>query len=215
MSRMLVTRPDFDRTTRYISGWAEKVIDFAKEKNVGVLDLHASRANRKVFESMLRKRRPSFVFLNGHGDSDMVGGQNNEPLVQTGLNEEVLAETVTYALSCCSAKDLGPSAVRRGKGAFIGYREEFIFLFTEAQRTRPDEDPLARNFFEPSNQVAVSLLKGHDARTAHANSKQAFVRNIRKLLSSETSAADSSAVRYLFWNLRHQVCLGNGDATIV
>lgn len=36
---MLVTRPNFDLTTRYISIWAKKIIALAKEKGGAVFDL--------------------------------------------------------------------------------------------------------------------------------------------------------------------------------
>lgn len=212
--RILVTRPNSDRTTRYISEWAKGVIEFAQQKSCDVLDLAGKRANRKEFESMIRKNAPSFLFLNGHGNVDVVTGQDEEPLVQAGVNEEVLKGAVTYALSCSSGKTLGPKAIDRGATAYIGYREEFIFLFDETRRTRPAEDELAAHFFESSNQVAVSLLKGHTAKEAHENSKQSFGRGIRKLLTSQATDQESAAIRYLFWDMQHQVCLGNGDATI-
>lgn len=213
-SRMLVTRPNSDRTTRYISAWAEEVMEVAEQKGCAVFDLSGMRANRREFESMVKKHGPSFVFLNGHGSPGVVTGQSEEPLVVADDNEGMLKDTVTYALSCSSGKSLGPKAVEAGAAAFIGYREEFIFLFDEAQRTRPAQDALATHFAESSNQVAISLLKGHTAREAHEQSQQSFERSIRKLLTSQTTDRESAALRYLFWNMKHQVCLGNGDTKI-
>lgn len=213
-SRMLVTRPNSDRTTRYISEWAKKVISFAEQNGCDVLDLEGKRANRKEFESMIRKHGPAFLFLNGHGNSHAVTGQNEESLVQAEVNEESLKGAVTYALSCSSGSVLGPKAVQAGARAYIGYREEFIFLFDELRRTRPAQDGLAAHFCEASNQVAISLLKGHTAKEAHENSKQAFARGIRKLLTSQATGQESAAIRYLFWDLQHQVCLGDGEAKI-
>lgn len=214
MRRMLITRPNYDRTTKYISEWAKKVIKVAKEKSYEVFDLDGKRANRKDFESMIRKLKPSFLFLNGHGNTDVVTGQNDEPLVQANVNEDILTGIVTYALSCSSGKVLGPKAIERGATAYIGYREEFIFLFDETRRTQPIMDKLAAHFFEPSNQVAVALLKGHTAKEAHENSKGYFGRGIHKLLTSQATDQESVAIRYLFWDMQHQVCLGNGDAKI-
>ncbi len=213
-SRMLVTRPNSDRTTRYISAWAEEVIDCAEQKSCAVFDLSGKRASRKEFENIVRKQSPSFVFLNGHGSPYVVTGQNEESLVAANDNEGILKGTVTYALSCSSAKSLGPKAVEAGATAFIGYKEEFIFLFDEAQRTRPGQDELATHFADSSNQVAISLLKGHSAREAHEQSQQSFGRSIRKLLTSQATDRESAALRYLFWNMQHQVCLGNSEAKI-
>ncbi|HBL39683.1 TPA: hypothetical protein DDZ10_03370 [Candidatus Uhrbacteria bacterium] len=212
--RLLVTRPNFDRTTRYVSVWAKDVIKVAEQKGFTVLDLVGKRANRREFEGMVRKHKPSFLFLNGHGSADAITGQNEEPLVEVGVNADVLKGAVTYALSCSSGKTLGVQAVAHGADAYIGYREEFIFLFDEAMRTRPGQDELAAHFSTSSNQVALSLLKGHTAKEAHENSRQSFARSMRKLLTSEATDRESAAIRYLFWNMRHQVCLGNGSAKI-
>lgn len=209
----MVTRPNSDRTTRYISEWAGKVIEMAESKGFGVLDLKGKRANRKEFESMLKKHTPSFIFLNGHGDNEAVTGQNEEVLVQAGVNEKLLRATVVYALACSSGAVLGPKSVESGARAFIGYRKKFIFFYNPSQRTQPFTDTLARYFLEPSNQVAVSLLKGHNAKTAYENSQRAFQRNIQKLIVSKATGSESAAIRFLYSNMQYQVCLGDGNAT--
>jgi len=206
---LLVTRPNSDRTTRYISTWAEKVISLAQEKGLAVFDLARNRANRKELESMIRRNEPSLIFLNGHGHDTVVTGQDGEVLIEAGSNENILKKRIVYALSCRSGKVLGPRCVQAGTEAYIGYDEDFIFLFEESKRTHPEQDKTAELFLTPSNQVVISLLKGHSAEEAHANSKRSFVRNIKKLLSSQTSSSDSQAVRYLIWDMQHQVCLGN------
>ncbi|MBI2443770.1 MAG: hypothetical protein HYV42_00820 [Candidatus Magasanikbacteria bacterium] len=204
--RLLVTRPNFDLTTRYISTWANKIITLAKEKGSDVFDLDKKRASRKEFESMIKKNEPTIVFLNGHGNYDVVTGQDNEELVRAGDNEKLLKSKVIYALSCRSGKILGPSSIKAEADAYIGYDEDFIFLYDENKRTRPEQDKTAEIFLEPSNQVMVSLLKNHTPKEAHKNSKQSFARKIKKLLSSQSTVLESSAVRYLIWNMQHQVC---------
>lgn len=207
---LLVTRPNSDLTTRYISHWAEKIIALAEEKGSDVFDLDKQRANRKEFESVIIKKKPSLVFLNGHGDYDLVAGQDDEELICAGDNEKLLKSKIVYALSCRSGKILGPSSVKSGADAYIGYDEDFIFLYDENKRTRPEQDKTAEMFLEPSNQVMVSLLKNHAPQEAHKNSKQSFSRRIKKLLSSQSTALESSAVRYLIWNMQHQVCCEKG-----
>lgn len=203
---LLVTRPNSDLTTRYISVWAKKIITLAKDKGVSVFDLDKKRANRKEFESMMRKNKPSLVFLNGHGDYNFVAGQYDENLVCAGENEKILESKIVYALSCRSGKGLGPSSVKSGADAYIGYSEDFIFLYDENKKTLPEQDKTAELFSEPSNQVMVSLLKNHSPKEAHANSKQSFARKVKKLLSSKSTVLESSVVRYLIWDMQHQVC---------
>jgi len=208
---LLITRPNFDLTTRYLFIWAEKIIGLAKEKCGKVFDLSGKRANRKEFESMMKKHEPNLVFLNGHGDSEVVAGQDNEELIHAGENEKILKSKIVYALSCCSGKILGPQSVKSGAEAYIGYDEDFIFLYEENKQTRPEQDKTAEMFLEPANQVMVSLLKDHSPKKAHFNSKKSFVRNIRKLLSSQSVAIGGSVVRYLIWDMQHQVCYERED----
>lgn len=203
---LLVTRPNFDLTTRYISIWAEKIIKFAKSKNKNVFDLGRNRANRRELESMIRKHSPSLIFLNGHGDENQVAGQNNEVLISLGDNENVLKDKSVYALSCRSGKLLGPGSIKSGASSYIGYEGDFIFLYDEKRINRPKEDKTAEIFLEPSNQVMISLLKNHTAKEAHENSKLSFAKRIRKMLSSQSTQIESSAVRYLIWDMQCQVC---------
>lgn len=203
---LLVTRPNFDLTTRYLSAWAKKIIELAKEKCDKVFDLNEQRARRQEFESMMKKNEPTLVFINGHGDWDIVAGQDNDRLVRVGENEGILKSKVIYALACRSGKILGPQSVKFGANAYIGYNDDFIFLYNQDKRMYPEQDTVAAIFLEPSNQVMVSLLKNHSPQEAHINSKKSFARKITKLLSSQSSAVESSAVKYLIWDMQHQVC---------
>ena len=118
---ILATRPDFELTTKYISSWASKVLEFAREKEVVVFDLAKEKANRQELETVVREQSPDFVFLNGHGDYDKVCGQDNECLIEADDNAEILSGKIVYALSCRSADTLGKRAVEKGALAYIGY----------------------------------------------------------------------------------------------
>lgn len=212
---LLITRPNYDYTTRYISAWAQGVVDEAVARGLVVSDLKANRASRAVFESVLQKMVPRFIFINGHGDDALITGQDGEILVRAGENEAILKNLIVYALSCRSARILGPASVQGGARAYIGYREDFIFMYSAENRTRPINDSLAGLFLEPSNRVALALLKGHSVHDACMSGKRAFVRNIQKLLSSQTSTDDSSALRYLLWDMQHMVYHGDATASLV
>ncbi len=79
---------------------------------------------------------------------------------------------------------------------------------------KPLSDQTAKLFLEPSNQVATTLIKGHSSIEADTRAKNAFRKNIRKLLTGETQKEDSATLRFLFWNMKHQVCLGDPEATV-
>ena len=209
--RLLLTRPDHDYATRYLSAWAEKFFNLAEEKRYSIIDLRRERANRKEFESVLRKRNPCFVVINGHGDDNLVAGYENEPLLKAQTSSSLLKGKITYAISCRSALVLGEEAGQYKDTAYIGYKDDFILLYLEKYRTRPTEDNLAGLFLEPSNLVATTLLKGHTAKESVLRARQEFLRNIQKLLTSKTTTDDSSAIRYLVWDMKHLTLCGKGD----
>ncbi|MDE1966587.1 MAG: hypothetical protein KGI45_00735 [Patescibacteria group bacterium] len=211
----LATTPRSDRTTRYISAWAEKTIEELKSKSLQFIVLAKDRATSSVFESMLKKHKPSLVFLNGHGGPDLVCGHDDEILVQAGKNEIILKGTITYALSCSSAQTLGPAAVRSGAVAYIGYAEDFIFFISPEKMTRPKEDKTADMFLTPASHIVISLAKGHSTGKATDSAKGYFLKSVQKLISSESSPDDREYMRYLIWDMKNLVCLGDREAVVV
>ena len=83
----VATTPNSDRTTRYISAWAEKTIDELGSKRPRFIVLMKEKAKASILESMIKKHNPSLLFLNGHGDKDLVCGHDDEFLLQSGKNE--------------------------------------------------------------------------------------------------------------------------------
>ncbi|MFA6587691.1 MAG: hypothetical protein WCT08_01340 [Patescibacteria group bacterium] len=211
---ILLTRPTHDRTVIYISRWAEKVINFAKEKGDKILDLFGEKANKQQFESMLKKQCPSYCYLNGHGDSKCITGQYNIPLVTINNNHDILTSKVVYGLSCSAAKELGPACVKSGTKAFIGYNDDYIFTFDDNSRTRPLDDKLAKLFLEPSNLISTSLIKGHTVSESIIASKNALARNISKALTSEAKAEERAAAPFLIWDLENLTFYGEPGAKI-
>lgn len=205
MKSLLLTRPRYELTTHYLYYWAKIVIDLAEEEGVTVYDLKDDRANKEELTSFLTKKSPEVVFLNGHGQGDRLCGQNDEVLLQVGENEELLRSKIVYALSCQTAKKLGPKVVAKGAIAYLGYDEDFVFFTRQEKEIKPLDDDRAKLFLEPSNQVVTSLLKGYSPAQAHQKSKKAFAKNIEDLLTGKLP--EKYLARYLFWDMHHQVCL--------
>jgi len=78
--------------------------------------------------------------------------------------------------------------------------------------SRPLNDKRAKPFMEASNHVAISLIKGHKAHEASRRSKELFKRNYQSLLSSNSDPDALQDARFLWWNMKHQVCLGDSSA---
>lgn len=73
---LLITRPEHDITTRYLSKWSKKIIKEASKKGINIIDLWRGKANRKRVIGILEKRNPNGVFLNGHGSDKFVAGHD-------------------------------------------------------------------------------------------------------------------------------------------
>lgn len=214
MKYLLLTRPDHDYATRYLSVWSEKFFDLAKDRGCTIIDLRRERAKRKEVESVIQKKKPCLIIVNGHGNDDRVFGYENKPLLMAKVNSYLLQGKITYAISCRSARVLGEETGQYKNTTYIGYKDDFILLYLEKYRTRPHEDRLANLFLEPSNLIATTLLKGHTTGKAVIKAKQEFFRNIQQLLTSKTKNDDSSAIRYLLWNMKHLTLCGDKDKKI-
>lgn len=212
MPKLLVTRPQYDLTTRYLFYWSTLYMQFAKQKGFQVLDLDGKRANRKELTSIIKKIKPQLICFNGHGNYDLITGQDGEILVKTKDNESLLVGAIINMLSCGSGKLLGPACLQKGALVFIGYQESFIFYYNNEETSNPLNDNRAKLFLEPANVTIRSLLKGHTAKEAYEKSQNLYSQNIQKLLAS--NSPEAYLARYLIWDMRHQVCLGNQNVSL-
>lgn len=211
---VVITQPDFDRATRYISVWSEEVEEFSVSRGNKTIILKGKRANRREFESVLGKIQPHLVMLNGHGNDDQVMGQDNEVLLETNSNAVVAKGKIVYTLSCSAAKSLGYECVKQGARAFIGYNEDYIFLHAHPKVSRPQEDKRAALFFNPSNLIPMSLLKGNSVKDSYLRSKNLLRKTIVNLLNSDVYNEDRICLRYLVWNYNNLTLIGNGNVTL-
>ncbi len=210
---MLATRPEHDDVTYYLSKWSEKSIAFAKSRNFRVFDLQGSKANRKDFESYNSKNDVSFIVFNGHGNYNAVMGHKDEVLVSVGKNEYQLKSRIVYAISCASAENLGKKSVEAGAISYIGYTEDFLFIYDSNSTTRPLEDVEAKIFFEHSEVLIQSLIKGSTVAEAYEKSRQKLKDNYYSLLNSDRES-NNDAIAYLFWDLINFKALGSQSATV-
>jgi len=210
---ILITRPNFDATTRYLHAWAGKIKSIAEKKGIKVLDLENERATKKIFDSMLKAQKPSVIFFNGHGDENCIAGHENERLIEKNKDSHLLAYKIIYAVACKSAKYLGPKAIESDAKCFVGYSQDFAFFHQNEKLSRPLEDEIAAIFLEPSNYFMASLIKGHTTAESFERSHKSFLDNIRAELTSE-SKLDHTALGFLFWDYKYQTFLGDKNAKI-
>lgn len=214
MNNFLITRPNHDVTTNYLYHWAGLVIKEAQKKNFSIVDLKGKRANQKELTNIIKKINPSLIFFNGHGDDYLVAGYDDQILVRSNENEFLLKGKIVYALSCRSASGLGRDCIKTGTKAYLGYKEDFIFMFDKGCVSRPLSDKIATYFLAPSNHLIISLLKNNTAGQAYKKSQQTFKKSIKKLLTSESPQDDKMIIPYLVWDMNCQVYIGDQGAKI-
>ncbi len=191
--------------THYFYYWSEQIVVEAKKKFSNVIDLQKEKASRTLVESYLEKQKPRIAIFNGHGNDICITGNNEEILIESNKNSHLLIDKIVYMRSCSSGRTLGPQAVKEGCAAFIGYNELFRFWTDRTSVNDPTNDSYAKPFFETSNQVPLSLIKGKSAQEAHADSLIEYQRIITDLLTSDS--ANSFVVSDLLWNMHNQICL--------
>lgn len=205
MPSVLITRPRHETTTHYLYHWTGPLVDEANRRKLKVIDLQKDKANKKTLESYLKKQKPDVVLLNGHGNEHCVTGHENKVLIEAGENTSLLKGMIVYMRACSAGKLLGIDVIKMGARAFIGYVEPFRFYTRDEMFNKPLEDDYAKPFFESSNQIGYSLLKGKSGTDAHKDSLVVYRKNIARLLTS--NATNSFVVPDLMWNMHHQVCL--------
>lgn len=211
---LLITRPNHDLTTTYLYHWSRLILNQATKSKIKVIDLKAGRASKKEVTGIINKVQPSCIIFNGHGNETEITGMDNKTIIKAGKNEKLLVGTIVYAISCRSAKLLGPQCIKSGTKTYLGYIDDFIFITDEDKTTQPLKDKSAALFLEPAYQIAVALIKGNSATFSFKKSQQLFKKNIYKLMTSATSPEEKDLLPYLFWDLQNQVCLGDKNAAI-
>lgn len=209
MAVYLLTRPEHDTTTYYLSNWCKETISAAEKKGIKILDLHQEKANKTEFESKMKKFSPNLVVLNGYGDENMVTGHKNQPLVVLHENEGILRSKIVYAISCRSAKNLGRKSVEAGAVSYTGYDDDFIFVYEPDKISRPLTDETAKLFLEHSKMFIESLVKGNNVGESFERSKRILKNNLVRALSENASAA-----RYLWWDLKNFSSHGDLSAEV-
>ena len=208
----LLTRPEHDDTTYYLSNWIVMTVKTAESRGFKVLDMPGEKASMVNVEAMIKDFSPNLVVLNGHGSQDTVAGHDDKPLITSGVNEGILKSKIVYAISCKSAHTLGPKSVDAGAVSYTGYDDDFIFLYDPDKYSRPQKDETARAFLWPSNLFVESLLKGNTVDESKKRAERCSKDNIGKALSSANP--DPAMARCLWWNLRHFVSHGDVQAKV-
>lgn len=211
----LITRPQHEHRISYLHAWSKEIIDFAEKNNIQYSDFDKKQATRENVEKYLKKRKPKLIIFNGHGldDSTAIMGHNNEILIETKKNTDLLKDTIVYARACFSSKVLGREiASKSEKNAFIGYCERFTWLHSADRECSPYKDKIAEPFKKISNEIPLSILKGHTSIESHKKAKELCLKLIQSYSSTGNEDLDKETRFWLFVDMNIQEHLGNENA---
>lgn len=201
----LIMRPDYRDEpydiTRYGAAFFTQVINSASARGLSTTDLHATSATRANFEQSISSQDPLLVNLFGHGNYNLIAGQNGEIYLQGGVNSNLLSGRVVYDLSCMAGRDLGRTAFNEGAIAFLGYNESFtLYIDSRVPVGQELTDEVARGFFESHNAAPISYINGSTINNSYYASQKEFNDWIKVW-----EDIDPFIVAELVWDRDHQV----------
>ena len=213
---LIITCPEHDDATAYLTYFSEDIIDEAEKKPLRSKKVSYNELNIGDFSKILTKLDYKLVVLNGHGSHDSIFGYKQNVIIQLGKNDYLLKERLVYARSCDAGAELGPECMEHTKeGCFIGYNLPFVFYMDSKWTTKPNNDRIARLFIEPSNLVPISIIKGHSAVESHNNAKKQMLKTMNKLIKEGKKEQETPFYLEALWNnYLGQVIYGNMEAKL-
>jgi len=209
MKKIILTSPTHDEDTQFLSAWISDVADYIDGlHNRSVVRLNGEHATQENLTQSIIDHDPRMIMFNGHGNSLMIGGHNDLPLVSS-QDESVqnFSGRIIHALVCSAGHTLGQELVDSGADAFVGYKD--LFYYWQAGNTTDDSD--AKLFLEPALHVSKALSDGVSVGDAFKQSQKMYAKNLKAALSS---FGDSEVSQKLEWNIKHHIAKGNLAATI-
>jgi len=214
VKQFLITRPQYDRETSYLYSFSKAIVQIAKEdKHIHLTELPGSKANRKNVESLLSTNRPTLAFFNGHGDDETVFGHNDKPVLDKA-NISLTKSKIVYALACNSLIKLGKLSINNGAKAYIGYKDEFMWVGDPSRSAVPDKDKNSAPFRKVCHLLIYSLFKGEAVRYSIEKVKEEYKKLIKHYGNSEDDFGDAPSIGFaLSWDLLSLDMVGDPKAT--
>ena len=190
--------------------WGQKIIDYALENGVDVLDIKDPWTEHDRITPLLHNHHPDLFVYTGHGCRNYLATQNGCSLTN-GYPEDVCAAqcsskcnlkalrgAIIVTFSCHSASQLGRCAVKYGARAYVGFSDYMMFTTDKMNSQDMFRDALLPMVFE--------LINGKTTGEAVTSTKQALIASAKKF----------KPIKYLaipmYWNFEYMQVLGDMNA---
>jgi len=210
MGRVTIVRPDFDQPTYLGSLALQHIVDYIAIRGYIINDLRGDDAVRDKVLVSLSLLDPIWCILLGHGNATTYTGQNFDKIFWV-CDSLQLRGRVVYALSCITAKELGPDSVGKGCRTYIGYDD--VFVWVQEAPVDPLMDRYGKSFFEPVLELLYRLADGATAGEAYRASIDKWNYWIDYWSKSNDPVAPS-ILMYLINNRDHQKLIGDENARV-
>ena len=158
MSTLLFFRPDKDLAMQYAKDWVGAAVQHGIDAGYITLDMLDSEATKENLEELMANETVNLAILTGHGGPNVFTGFEQRVVLQTGLNEEVMKNTISHFLSCSLGQQLLPALIDHGAISTIGYIVDFQFMIDTTYPVA--EDPFAEPFKDVTVTIIRSILEG-------------------------------------------------------
>jgi hypothetical protein len=215
VKQFLITRPHHDKHTQYLFSFSRAIVSIAKEmENLYLNELSGSKANRKNLITTLSKKDKTLAFLNGHGNIETVFGHNDYPILDK-KNIEITKGKIIYSLACDSLVKLGKLSIENGAKAYIGYKNEFMWVGDPSRSASPDKDKNSAPFRQVCHVLIHSLLTGVPVGMVINKTKNEYKKLIKNYGNSEDDPhGDAPAIGFaLAWDMLALDMFGDSKAT--
>jgi len=167
----LVRQSEYDEAVRYAVVWFSWFKEDAKSKGHEIVfDIYDGNTPPSEIYKALEENSPDFLYYTGHGDTREVTTSLASGLTfvwwladpRYGLDSDNLTSLDkvrhVFMLSCLCGRELLPEISRRLGIYTYGFTEEFCWVVDPDYA--PEEDPYARSFGIPCNDLAMAIASG-------------------------------------------------------
>lgn len=195
---------DFDLPTRSASGFLLRWI----VPRIGLEPATLYGAVARKFPFNLAAPQSDIIIAMGHGDEDTLTGQNETVILDAGKYDAKLVNgKVVRLLTCQTANKLGPDIIANGASAFIGYKDDYVWVVDADLSSTPWSDKLAAEALMPVIDSLNALLDGKTCGEAYSIERSGYLRNA----VDEENELIKACLEFNYDNL---VLLGNPEARV-
>lgn len=192
----------FDLPTRSASGFLLRYI----APRVEPVQLFSFLARRLPFQ--LSAPQSDIIIGTGHGDASSFTGQNENVILEVGkYNPVEVRGKVIKLLSCQTGKLLGPDLIENGAVAFLGYKDDYVWVMDQDHAATPWADKLASVCLMPVIDGLNALLDGKTAQESFDIEREGYTRNA-------AAEEDDLIKSCLGFNYENAVLLGEPTAHV-